>query len=91
MIADARTLDGHADLSDEQREAVDYWLRYDGEAARLCGEIRDWPGRAEALLAGMPPPDAELDAPDGMAGECGTAARRGPAPCGRRAARTRGI
>ena len=62
MIADARTLDGHADLPDEQREAVDYWLQYDGEAARLCGEIRDWPGRAEALLGGMPRPDADLDA-----------------------------
>ena len=62
MIAEARTLDGHAALPDEQREAVDYWLRYDGEAARLCAEIRDWPGRAEALLAGMPPPAADLDA-----------------------------
>ena len=62
MIADARTLEGHADLSEDRREAVDRLLRYDETAARLCAEIRDWPGRAEALLDGMPPPDADLDA-----------------------------
>ena len=60
-IAEARTLEGHADLSDEQRKAVDRWLRYDETAARLSQEIRDWPGRAEALLDGMPPPRADLD------------------------------
>ncbi len=61
MIAEARTLEGHAYLPEDRREAVDYWLRYDETAARLCGEIRGWPGRAEALLAGMPPPGADLD------------------------------
>ena len=62
MIADARTLDRHADLPEDRREAVEDRLRYDETAARLCAEIRDWPGRAEALLDGMPPPDADLDA-----------------------------
>ena len=40
MIADARTLDGHADLWEDERETVDYWLQYDREAARLRGETR---------------------------------------------------
>ena len=61
MIAEARTLDGHVDLSEDRREAVDRRLRYDAGAARLCEEIRDWRGRAEGLLGEMPPPDAELD------------------------------
>ena len=61
MIGGAKALHGLADLSEDERERVDSWLQYDGEAARLCGEIRDWPGRAEALLAEIPPPEADLD------------------------------
>ena len=58
----ARALSGHGELPEKTRSAVDSWLEYDAKAARLCGEIRDWPARAETLLADVPPPDAPLDA-----------------------------
>ena len=35
---------------------------HDAHAARLRGEIRDWPGRARMLLDDRPPDDAALDA-----------------------------
>ena len=60
-IAEARALAGYARWSEDERKAVDSWLRYDEEATRLCGEIRGWPGQARALLDGLPPADAALE------------------------------
>ena len=61
MIAEARALAGYARWSEDERKAVDSWLRYDEEATRLCGEIRDWPARARELLDDLPPADAALE------------------------------
>ncbi|MDE0058155.1 MAG: phytanoyl-CoA dioxygenase family protein [Defluviicoccus sp.] len=60
-IGEAKALAGREGLSEEHREAVDSWLRYDEEASRLRDGIRGWPGRAGALLHDRAPPDAELD------------------------------
>ena len=60
-IAVAKGLSEHGGMSEGARRAVDSWLRYDEEAAHLCGEIRGWPARAAALLDDLPPPGAELD------------------------------
>ncbi len=49
-------------MTEERREAVDSWLRYDETHARLRVEIRDWPGRADALAAECPERPARLDA-----------------------------
>ncbi|MDE3260991.1 MAG: relaxase domain-containing protein [Acidobacteriota bacterium] len=73
-VAEARPLASQAGpgsvLSERSRATLESWLRYDEESARLCTEIRGWPGRADALRAECPeqPPDrgpgqaAQLDA-----------------------------
>ena len=58
MLDEARTLAEQAELSKGHRESVGRLLRYHQEATRLCGEIRGWPGRAEALLKERPAPEA---------------------------------
>ena len=57
----ARALSGHGELPEKTQDTVDSWLGYDDRAAELRRGIRDWPRRAEALLAEMPPPEADLD------------------------------
>ena len=59
-IAEARALAAHAGWSEDERKAVDSWLRDDEEATRLCGEIRGWPGQARELRDNLPPADAAL-------------------------------
>ena len=51
MVALARSLSGEQGLGEDRSRVVGEWLRYDEEGARLCGEIRDWPARADALAA----------------------------------------
>ena len=60
-IAEARALAGQAGLPEGNRRSLDRLLRYHEKATGLCGEIRDWPGRAAALLEERPAPDADLD------------------------------
>ena len=61
LVAEARGLARLPVLSDSGKEAVGSWLDYDGESKRLCGEIRDWPGRADTLRKECPSPDAALE------------------------------
>ena len=61
MIAEAQALAGRPGLSEDERAVVGSLLRYDADAARLCGEIRNWQGRAAALQDDRPPPDAALE------------------------------
>ena len=51
MVAHARSLSGEEGLDEDRSRVVDEWLAYDERGARLCGEVRDWPARADALLA----------------------------------------
>ena len=51
LVAHARSLSGEEDLDEDRSQVVGEWLRYDEQGARLCGEIRDWPARADALAA----------------------------------------
>ena len=60
-IAEAQALAGRPGLSEDERAVVGSWLRYDADAARLCGEIRNWQGRTAALQDDRPPPDAALE------------------------------
>ena len=62
MVAQAELLCRQSGLASGRRRAVDACLRHREESTRLCQEIRDWPGRAGALLAERPGPDATLDA-----------------------------
>ena len=62
LVAEARGLARLPVLSDSGKEAVGSWLDYDRESAHLCGEIRDWPGRADALREECPSSDAALEA-----------------------------
>ena len=49
-------------LPEAARPEIESRPPHDAEAARLRGEIRDWPGRARILLDDRPPADAALDA-----------------------------
>ena len=60
MIAEARAVSGWAGLSEKAREAVQSWLQYRKESAPLCKQIRDWPGRADALIGECPEHPAQL-------------------------------
>ena len=60
MIAEVRAVSGWAGLSEDEREAVQSWLQYREESARLCQQIRDWPGRADALIGKCPEHPARL-------------------------------
>ena len=60
MIAEARAVSGWAGLSEKAREAVQSWLQYRKESAPLCKQIRDWPGRADALIGECPEHPARL-------------------------------
>ena len=60
MIAEARAVSGWAGLSEDEREAVQFRLQYHKEATRLCDGIRDWPGRADALIGECPEHPAQL-------------------------------
>ena len=51
LVAHARSLSGEEGLDEDRSRVVGEWLRYDEQGARLCGEIRDWPARADALAA----------------------------------------
>ena len=62
LVAEARGLARLPVLSDSGKEAVGSWLDYDRESAHLCGEIRDWPGKADALREECPSSDAALEA-----------------------------
>ena len=60
MIAEARAVSGWAGLSEKAREALQSWLQYRKESAPLCKQIRDWPGRADALIGECPEHPAQL-------------------------------
>ena len=60
MIAEARAVSGWEGLSEKDREAVQSWLQYREESAPLCKQIRDWPGRADALIGECPEHPARL-------------------------------
>ena len=57
-IAEAEALAAHEGIPEQTRETVARLLQHHEKAARLCGEIRGWPARAEALLDDRPPLDA---------------------------------
>ena len=63
-VAEARRLSDRvgARLPERRREAVASWLRYDEKHERVRAEIRDWPGRADALAAECPKRPAQLAA-----------------------------
>ena len=58
LIAQATAISGDAGMPEPVQEVAAGWLEYHARSERLCGEVRDWPGRADALLAGAPGPDA---------------------------------
>ncbi len=61
MIAEAEALAAHAGIPEHTRETVGRLLQHHEKAARLCGEIRGWPGKARELLDDRPPPNAALE------------------------------
>ncbi len=54
LVENARLLSGEEGLDEDRSRVVGEWLRYDERCTRLCGEIRDWPARADALLGEQP-------------------------------------
>ncbi len=61
MVAEAEALAAHEGIPERTRETVGRLLQLHEKAARLCGEIRGWPGKARDLLDDRPPPDAALE------------------------------
>ncbi|MCY4590494.1 MAG: relaxase domain-containing protein [Alphaproteobacteria bacterium] len=70
MIDLARSLAAAPALSGDQRQFIEKCLAWHRENERLAAGVRDWPGRAEALLAEHPGPSAGVD---GLADWCGRA------------------
>ena len=62
MIAQARALSPDEGLPAARRPVLDSWLRYHEESTRRCHDIRDWPGRAAAVMAEYPEAPARLGA-----------------------------
>lgn len=61
VLSHARTLSGKEALDENSSRVVDEWLRYDERCTRLCGEIRDWQARADALLGERTGPGKNLE------------------------------
>ena len=59
-LVHAGSLHGEDNLDEERSRVVGEWLRYDERCTRLCGEIRNWPARADALLGERPGPGKDL-------------------------------
>ena len=62
MVAEAKAFSGQASLPARTQELVASWLKYHARCERICGQIRDWPERADALAAECHERPATLDA-----------------------------
>ncbi len=51
MVALARSLFREEGLDEDRRRAVGDWPRYDARCEQLRREVREWPARADAVLA----------------------------------------
>ena len=58
LIAHAQRVSQEQILSGDRRDTVHLWLDYRERQEELRARIRDWPERADALLAERPAPDA---------------------------------
>ena len=78
-FAQAGSLHGEDGLDEHSIRAVDAWIQYDEGCTQLCEDIRQWPARADAMLARRPEPGAGREFPEGWCRQADTMVAEGRA------------